>query len=118
MLEHKHLLLLADINKLPKSSKYLENWLENLIILLEMKALIKPKAVYCHTVGNRGLTAICAIETSHIAFHVWDEEIPYRLQLDVYTCSKLNLAVVRKQIEEFKPENIKYKLYDRENDFK
>ena len=70
MLEHKHLLLMAKIHNPPTQESSTEVWLSNLIKELGMKPLIEPKAVYCHEKGNRGLTCICAIETSHIVLHV------------------------------------------------
>ena len=83
-----------------------------------MKKLGKPIAYYCNKEGNRGLTCVTVIETSHIAFHCWDERDPALLQLDVYTCSELDEEVIFKHMETFKPKTIKYKYYDRENNFK
>ena len=80
--------------------------------------LWKPIAYYCNKEGNRGLTCVTVIETSHIAFHCWDERDPALLQLDVYTCSELDEEVIFKHMETFKPKTIKYKYYDRENNFK
>jgi len=118
MLEHKHLLLMADILKPPKDEELTTFWFDDLIVKLNMKALIEPQAVYCDVEGNRGLTCICAIETSHIVLHIWDEPVPAKMQLDVYTCSELKLSNVWNKIREFKPLNIKYKFYDRKKDFK
>ena len=118
MLDHKHLLLMGNIDTPPENEQVAEKWIKDLINILNMKALIEPKAVYCHTEGNRGLTCICAIETSHIALHIWDEPNPSKMQLDVYTCSTLNLDSVWKMISKFNATNVRYKFYDREKEFK
>tara|TARA_R100001015_G_C4618000_1_gene174403 strand:- start:1274 stop:1813 length:540 start_codon:yes stop_codon:yes gene_type:complete len=82
-----------------------------------MKILIEPQAKYCDTDGNRGVTCICAIETSHVVLHIWDETKPARLQLDIYTCSHLELPHVWNKIRQLKPFDIKYKFYDRDKNF-
>lgn len=81
-----------------------------------MKVLMGPYAVYSDMVGNQGLTAVTIIETSHIALHVWDEVDPALMQLDVYTCSTLNIDDVFGAIEEFGPVKVEYKYIDREHD--
>jgi S-adenosylmethionine/arginine decarboxylase-like enzyme len=68
--------------------------------------------------GNRGLTAVVVIETSHIALHCWDEEKPGLLQLDVYTCGPLNEKVIFDEVKKFDPVSIEYKYLDREKNLK
>jgi len=89
--------------------------MKKLVDKIGMKILMGPYAVYSDMVGNRGLTAVTIIETSHIAMHVWDEDEPALMQLDVYTCSTLNISDVFEAIEEFKPVKVEYKYIDREN---
>jgi len=79
-----------------------------------MKPLGETVAVYVDKKGNRGLTCIQAIETSHIALHSWDEDSPSVIQLDVYTCSKLNKETVFKALDVFDPIEINYLTLDRE----
>jgi S-adenosylmethionine/arginine decarboxylase-like enzyme len=74
-----------------------------------------PYAVYSDMVGNRGLTAVTIIETSHIAMHVWDEVSPALMQLDVYTCSTLNTADVFAALAEFVPHHVEFTYIDREH---
>ena len=83
-----------------------------------MKILMGPYAVYSDMVGNRGLTAVTIIETSHIAMHVWDEVDPALMQLDVYTCSTLDIEDVFEALKEFDPILIEYKYIDREHELK
>ena len=118
MVEHKHLMVQASTPLPPKDVEATEKWVLGLIYNLGMKPLIHPKAVYCDTVGNRGMTCISAIETSHIVIHAWDEGEIGEIQLDVYTCAELDLDVVYKTLMDFKAYKLRYKFYDRKNGFK
>jgi S-adenosylmethionine/arginine decarboxylase-like enzyme len=83
-----------------------------------MKKLMGPLAEYVKTPGNQGVTAIVGIETSHIAFHIWDENMPARLQFDLYTCGPLDKALVLdKVIKRFDVIGGDYRIYDRETGF-
>lgn len=115
ILEHKHLIVRAELLNPPKCAKSIQDWMKKLVETINMKILMGPYAVYSDMVGNRGLTAVTIIETSHIAMHVWDEVEPALMQLDVYTCSTLNIDDVFKAIEEFEPVKVEYKYIDREN---
>ena len=74
-----------------------------------------PYAVYSEVEGNRGITAVAIIETSHIALHVWDEDDPAMLQLDVYTCGPLDPILVVAALDEFDPIKVEMKYLDREH---
>lgn len=116
VLEHKHLIVRAELNNPPKCAEAIQDWMKSLVNQIDMKILMGPYAVYSDMVGNRGLTAVTIIETSHIAMHVWDECEPAMMQLDVYTCSTLNIQDVFKAIEPFEPVKAEYKYIDRENE--
>jgi S-adenosylmethionine/arginine decarboxylase-like enzyme len=92
--------------------------MKKLVDKIGMKILMGPYAVYSDMVGNRGLTAVTIIETSHIAMHVWDEVDPALMQLDVYTCSTLDIEDVFEALKEFDPILIEYKYIDREHELK
>ena len=70
MLKHKHLLVRAEVLEPPKDLKSTKLWLKKLIKDIDMKILGGPYLKYCDNIGNRGLTAVTIIETSHIAMHV------------------------------------------------
>ena len=58
------------------------------------------------------------IETSHIAFHVWDEEVPARIQFDLYTCSTLPIDIVLDECEKyFDLVDYQYVVLDRNDGF-
>ena len=115
VLEHKHLIVRAKLNNPPQCTTAIEAWMRKLVEAIDMKILMGPYSVYSNMVGNRGLTAVTIIETSHIALHVWDECEPALAQLDVYTCSTLNIQDVFKAIEAWNPTIVEYKYIDREN---
>ena len=72
-LKHKHLLVRAEVLDPPKDLKVMRKWTKNLIKDIGMKILAGPYAKYCDVKGNRGLTCVTIIETSHITLHSWDE---------------------------------------------
>ena len=47
-----------------------------------------PYVKYCNMAGNRGITAVAIIETSH-RYAYWDEPKPALLQMDVYSFQNL-----------------------------
>ena len=115
VLEHKHLIVRAELNNPPQCTVDIETWMRSLVEAIDMKILMGPYSVYSDMVGNRGLTAVTIIETSHIALHVWDECEPALAQLDVYTCSALNIQDVFDAIQSWNPTKVEYKYIDREN---
>ena len=118
MLFHKHLLINAKVEKPMKTEGQAMAFLEKLVDRINMKIIKGPFASYVDKPGNRGLTAIVMIETSHIAFHIWDEEDPGLMQFDLYTCGELNLPQVLLAIgEDFNVISMDYNLFDREKGF-
>lgn len=115
ILEHKHLIVRAELNNPPNCTTAIEAWMKKLVKQIDMNILMGPYSVYSDMVGNRGLTAVTIIETSHIALHVWDEVEPALAQLDVYTCSTLNIEDVFEAMKEWLPAKVEYKYIDREN---
>lgn len=118
MIPHKHLLVRAKIANPISDTDKISSWLSNLIDSIQMKILYGPVSVYCDKTGNKGVTGFAIIETSHVVLHMWDESNPSLLQLDVYTCSELNIELVFKSLSIFMPLEIDYKFLDRENGFK
>lgn len=114
VLEHKHLIIRAELRKPPTCTETIESWMRVLVDTIGMKILMGPYSVYSEMVGNKGLTAVTIIETSHIAIHVWDEVDPALMQMDVYTCSTLNIDDVFNAIQIFDPVKTEYKYVDRE----
>ena len=92
--------------------------MKELVDKIDMKILMGPYCVYSDMVGNRGLTAVTIIETSHIALHVWHEEEPALAQLDIYSCSDFDINDVLNHFMQFEPKSIEYYFIDREDELK
>lgn len=115
MLEHKHIIIRATVKTPPTDVEFIKKWIQKLVKNINMKLLGDTVAVYVNKEGNKGLTCVQCIETSHIAFHSWDEDAPAVVQLDVYTCGSLNKQTVFDALEEFEPIAINYLTLDRAN---
>ncbi len=116
--EHKHILINARVNNPLNTFDEAIEFLTALVEKVGMKILMGPYASYVNVPGNQGVTAIVGIETSHIAFHVWDEESPAKLQFDLYTCGALDKDVVLQAVNrKFDVVSGDYRIYDRETGF-
>tara|TARA_B110000263_G_C14984037_1_gene362873 strand:+ start:215 stop:595 length:381 start_codon:yes stop_codon:yes gene_type:complete len=118
-LKHKHLIVKADIQWCPNKDDLnkISDWIRSLIKKIDMKLLAGPYTTYVSDEGNKGLTSVAVIETSHIALHIWDETSPGLMQLDVYSCADFNPQDVFEKVDElFKTVKIEYKFLDRENE--
>lgn len=118
MIYHKHLLVNAKVNNSVMSESQGIEFLRNLVEKIDMKIIKGPFASYVNKEGNRGLTGIVMIETSHIAFHIWDEVRPGLVQFDLYTCGQLELdKVINLFKQTFNLIEMDYVLFDREHGF-
>jgi len=108
----------ANVANPPQDEESVVAWLAELVEFLGMKIVKGPFASYINVKGNCGMTATVMIETSHIAFHVWDETNPSLLQFDIYTCGQLDPQGVLTQINNyFGCLSYEYIVYDREKTF-
>ena len=96
---HKHLIIRAEANRVPTDEEQLTEWLREFIDSINMKILMGPYVKYCKMEGNRGITGIAVIETSHIAIHVWDEPNPALMQIDVYSCAEFDVDEIANKIK-------------------
>ena len=112
---HKHLIIRAEANKVPTDEEQLTEWLKDFIDSIHMKILMGPYVKYCNVEGNRGITGIAVIETSHIAIHVWDEPNPALMQIDVYSCAEFDVDQFAEKIkQDFVVVKLDYKYLNRE----
>ena len=100
---HKHLIIRAEVNRPLVTEKSVRKWLRNLVKKIDMNIIKGPYASYVSKKGNRGVTGVVMIETSHIAMHVWDEVIPALVQCDVYSCAEFSSNEV---LAEFVPMDV------------
>jgi len=117
--QHKHLIVRADIGICPREEDLnkISDWIRSLIKKIDMKLLAGPYTTYVNEKGNKGMTSVAIIETSHIALHIWDEIDPGLMQLDVYSCANFNPQDVFEKVNEiFKTIKMEYKFLDREKE--
>ena len=119
MIEHKHLLIRAEVLNCPMKDEmgYVLSWMTSLITSINMKLMQGPNISYVDQKGNRGITCMALIETSHIVLHIWDETEPGLFQLDVYSCKSFDMGIVIKSLNDsFKINKLQYKFLDRKSD--
>ena len=117
--QHKHLIVRADIGWCPQEEDLnkISDWIRSLIKNIDMKLLAGPYTTYVNEKGNKGMTSVAIIETSHIALHIWDEVSPGLMQLDVYSCADFNPPDVFDKVNElFRTIKMEYKFLDREKE--
>ena len=117
--KHKHLIVRADIGWCPQEEDLnkISDWIRVLIKKIDMKLLAGPYTTYVSEKGNKGMTSVAIIETSHIALHIWDECNPGLMQLDVYSCADFIPKDVFDEINKiFKTIKMEYKFLDREKE--
>ena len=116
-LKHKHLLIRAEVQNPPKNEEETISWMRKLIKTIDMNILAGPYSSQVSKKGNKGLSGVAIIDTSHISIHTWDENNPALIQLDVYSCKEFKKADVIDCLDEFKPVTVEYKYFDRETNF-
>jgi S-adenosylmethionine/arginine decarboxylase-like enzyme len=97
---HNQLLVNGYTNTPLKNEYDAIKWMQSLVDSIEMKIIQGPYSSYVTKNGNRGLTCMVMIETSHIALHIWDEPEPAEIQFDLYTCGDLPLDEILKKLED------------------
>lgn len=118
MIFHKHLLVNAKVDNPINTEQEGITFLQELVSKIDMKIIQGPFASYVNAEGNKGLTAMVMIETSHIAFHIWDEPSPALLQFDLYTCGTLDKDNVLQMLKStFDIKFLEFVLFDREDGF-
>ena len=113
MPKHKHLIIRAEVKYPITSEKEIKKWLRKLVKKIDMKIIKGPYASYVSKEGNRGITGVVMIETSHVAIHIWDETSPALVQCDVYSCAEFSVSEVLLELTMMEPEKIDYMVLDR-----
>ena len=118
MPEHKHLIIRAEVNRPITSEKEIKRWLRNIVKKIDMKIIKGPYASYVSKEGNRGITGVVMIETSHIAVHIWDETSPALVQCDVYSCAEFSSNEVLSEFMDMEVTKINHIILNRANEIK
>jgi len=128
LIQHHHFLLRMETLTCPSvDDKDMAGELISRILHdIKMKPLDKPHVYYVKEPHyNEGLTAICPIQTSHIAFHFWtnpepkilnNSESKCLLQFDIYTCGSLslnNICQILHHLTVYKPTHVNATLINR-----
>ncbi len=115
LLVHKHLIVRSEVSRPPMDEEQLTEWMKEFVESINMKIFMGPYVKYCSMPGNRGITAVAIIETSHIAMHIWDEVNPALMQFDVYSCGEFDVEKICNKIKkDFDTKKIEYKFLNRE----
>ena len=81
-----------------------------------MKVMFGPNITYVDQEGNRGITCMALIETSHIVLHIWDEIDPGLFQLEYIAVKDFPLSkVINLLNDSFDVEKLEYKFLDRKS---
>ena len=118
MPKHKHLIIRAEVKYPITSEKEIKKWLRNLVKKIDMKIIKGPYASYVSKEGNRGITGVVMIETSHIAIHIWDEVSPALVQCDVYSCAEFSSNEVLLELTDMEPTKVEHMLLNRAEEIK
>ena len=118
MPKHKHLIIRAEVNRPLRSEKETKQWLRKLVKKIDMKIIKGPYASYVSKEGNRGITGVVMIETSHIAVHVWDETTPALVQCDVYSCAEFSSNEVLAEFIDMEVTKMDHIMLDRADEIK
>ena len=100
-IKHLQQIIIGQVTNPPTDVDVVKQFMRDLVEAIGMKRLIEHQAVYVEVMGNKGMTSCVLIETSHIAWHVWDEESPGLLQFDLYTCGDLVADQVLAIVKDF-----------------
>ncbi len=96
------------------NSKFIENFLLELVKMTEMKAITKPKVLYYEHEEKEesGVTGFIIISDSHASIHTY----PFKksLYFDLFSCKEFNSEKIINYVREtFKPKSIKKLLIQR-----
>lgn len=116
MVEHKHLLLRAEVKKPFVDPDVTKDWLRRLVEAIGMNITKSggPHVDYVDVPGNSGIAGIVMIETSHASIHVWDKAEPPLVQMDVYSCKCFSVETVVDFLNEMEPTQIDQLFVDRD----
>lgn len=96
---HQHLMIRANPTKTFTDPDKGKEMLREIVSRIGMVPVTEPQCVFVDFPGNEGLTGSINLATSHIAFHMWDNDL--KLQLDVYSCKTFDSKVVLEVIKKY-----------------
>lgn len=115
VLEHKHLIVRAEIQKPIEDEEFASQWMRELVDKIGMQILQGPWSAFEGSPGNVGITTSVILTTSHAVAHFWSEPNPALLEFDLYSCSCFDIEDVIDHLMILEPVKIEYKFLDRKN---
>jgi len=115
VLEHKHLIVRAEILKPIEDETVATDWMRELVDKIGMQVLQGPWSAYEGSPGNQGITTSVILTTSHAVAHFWSEPNPALLEFDLYSCACFDIDDVIRHFDILDPVKIEYKFLDRKN---
>lgn len=119
MVEHLHTIIRAEVSNPFTDPEIVRDWMKRLVesIVMTITSHGGPHVDYVNKEGNYGIAAITMIETSHCSLHIWDRQDPPLVQMDIYSCAKYDLEVVKSYLNEMKPTKSEILVVDRKDYF-
>lgn len=117
-LVHEHLLVRAWVEEPITDYQEALDWAYDLIHIMGMRVLAPATGAYCPRPELRGVTVVVPIETSHVALHIWDEERPSLVELDVFSCGEVDPGAVMAHLASMRPVRVETKFLDRADGFR
>lgn len=111
---HQHLLIKASITDFPTEPGDGNDMLLGLVEEIGMVPVTTPQSKYVDTYGNEGLTGSINLATSHIAYHIFEDQ--NMLMMDVYSCCHFDTYSALAYLNNyFQFSKIVYLVVDRDN---
>lgn len=118
ILKHELLIVRGEYTDPIKDNLAAEKWLVELVEAINMNVLVGPFSVYSEMPGNTGITAGVILSTSHCVLHTFEDDDHSVVQLDLYSCSSIDVGIVLGRIEDFfSTYKLEYKFIDRDKSF-
>lgn len=113
---HYHMILRLKVKNPIKGVDECNEMIRDLIQAIDMKIVSGPHTVYINSPGNRGLSSVTIIETSHIGVHIWDEQDPALIQFDVFSCKEFTKDQILEFLKnKFEITDLEFVFLDRTN---
>jgi S-adenosylmethionine/arginine decarboxylase-like enzyme len=113
---HQHLLIRAYVTNPIKDEEESNRWLTEVVEAVKMKVACPAKSKYVTEVGNEGITGSINLSTSHLAWHIWDNILPAKIELDLYSCAPFQLEVIVSKLSEMGLLKYHYMMIDRNSE--
>jgi S-adenosylmethionine/arginine decarboxylase-like enzyme len=95
------------------SAQESDDWLNELVELIDMEKLYGPFSTFCTDPGNEGVTGLVGLTTSHASLHAWHECDQPFMKLDIYSCRAFSVETVFAHLQRFAPVKCEYVVLDR-----